>query len=65
MTKKCALCKTEFYTTEFYKQKSAKDGLDPYHKQCRKDKNKEYAKKNRQRLNEYYREYYKKNKKNV
>lgn len=63
--KQCTHCGDWFNASEYYKQSSAKDGLDPYHKECRQTKNRDYALNNRQNLNEYYRQYYQKNKERI
>jgi hypothetical protein len=60
--KTCTNCKTEKDSEQFYKQAGATDGLDPYCKDCRKDKNKQYAKNNYRTRSAYQREYYIKNK---
>ena len=62
MTKQCAKCKRVYEHSEFYRQNRAKDGLDPYHKDCRKQVTLEYAKSHRERLNEQQREWYHRNK---
>lgn len=56
--KKCGKCK-EFKTLDcFYNMKVGTHGKDGYCKDCRKQKNQEYEKKNRQRRNDYWRNYY-------
>ncbi len=44
-TKKCLSCNEIKITTEFYCNKKRKDGLCPYCKECKKNKNKEYKNK--------------------
>ena len=43
-TKKCSKCGRELPVSEFYKNKSCKDGLRPYCKECHKEYSKLYDK---------------------
>lgn len=47
--KRCIRCKEEKSTTEFYNQKSSKDGLHPYCKLCSKEKVKEWEQSHKDR----------------
>ena len=57
VTKKCSKCRREKDFSEFYKMKVGTHGLDGYCKVCRKDKNREYEERNRQKRNAYMRAY--------
>lgn len=52
--KQCSCCKKWFKHSEFYKSSRSKDGLDFYHKACRKEHYKFYQQKRRQRMEEDY-----------
>jgi hypothetical protein len=49
--KKCCVCKTEKETTEFYKNKSQKDGFAHVCKECDKASSLRWAKENREKIN--------------
>lgn len=51
MTKVCRLCEVEKPTSEFYKDKSKKDGLGSYCLPCRKKKSRQWEQENRDRKN--------------
>ncbi len=59
MVKVCTKCKVEKELTDFYKDKSKKDGLRRECKSCRKERNKEYHQANKERIKERRKEYFK------
>ena len=61
MVKKCSKCKIERNYSEFYEAKKSKDGLLPWCKCCLKM----YHQDNRERLNEYSKQYRQENKERV
>jgi len=60
--KKCMKCGIEKNINEFYRNKSTKDGLCSYCKNCTKKHNKKYHCENRDALNKQKREHYQRNK---
>lgn len=62
--KMCAYCKKIKPLSSFYSNSSGRDGKRSYCKCCAVDDRLEWAKSNRQYINQYMREYYKKNKEN-
>jgi len=61
-TKICSKCKRELSIEMFCKDKSRKDGLYCYCKDCKKENGKKYNENNRERRLKYGKEYYKNNK---
>jgi len=55
--KQCSGCKKEKPLDEFSKDKSKKDGLRTQCKECSKQNQKQYRKINKEKLNEYHRQY--------
>lgn len=62
--KKCCTCKELREISFFSKNKSAKDGLKPYCKQCAKERGKKYREKNREDILKKKKEWYEKTKLN-
>ena len=62
--KMCAYCKKIKPLSSFYDNSSNRNGKRSYCKHCAVDDRLEWAKSNRQYINQYMREYYKKNKEN-
>lgn len=60
--KKCTKCGEEKPTSDFYKSKSGKFGVSSICKVCNSIQRKEYAEKNREKLNAKKRQYYLENK---
>lgn len=58
----CKKCKIEKSTSDFYKAKSNKDGLNSLCKKCYYKKNKKYVQENREKVNKSKREWKSKNK---
>ena len=56
-TKVCNKCRTLKYLTEFYKDKSKKDGYHTQCKICRSNNDKEYVRKNKDKLDKQKKEY--------
>lgn len=65
MDKQCVRCLNWFEPGEFYKQAGSKDGLDPYHKDCRKEVTRMYAVTHRKQMSKYQREYYQRNREQI
>lgn len=65
MSKICTKCKEEKPLSEFYKDKSKKDGLKYYCKECDKKKVTDWQKKNPDRVKQLYSEYYERNRDKV
>jgi hypothetical protein len=63
--KKCCRCKEEKSLTEFYRNKSAKDGLTYECKSCKKNMSLEWKKNNREKVNDEKKKYYQKHKKRI
>jgi 5-methylcytosine-specific restriction endonuclease McrA len=57
----CSTCKNEFPETEFFKDKSRPDGLDPRCKACAAERNKKYRANNSEKLKLYKQQYHIKN----
>lgn len=55
--KTCGKCRQAKAFSEFYRMAVGVHGLDGYCKECRKDKNREYNQKSRERKTEYMRQY--------
>ena len=64
-TKICCYCKTEKRIGGFYKDKSRKDGISNKCKICANDKNRKYAIDNKEKLDEYKKEYNKNHKEDM
>jgi hypothetical protein len=64
-TKICSKCKRELSITEFYKNKSRKDGLNFWCKKCQLKCNNFYHQKHKEKINEYKKEYRKEHKKEI
>lgn len=60
--KVCNKCKIERDTTQFFKDKSKKDGFHTICKICRKEYQKEYYEENKDRISEQHKQYNKENK---
>ncbi len=58
ITKHCIKCKIEKPLTEFHKDQSNKDGLNPRCKKCESQRNQEHYKQNRDKLVQQKKEYY-------
>lgn len=65
LEKVCVRCNRTFNVSEFYRQAASKDGLDPYHKGCRKEVTRMYSLMNRGRMAQYQREYYARNREQI
>jgi len=63
--KKCYRCEKTRLVKFFGKNKTSKDGLYTYCKQCKKEDDKKYAAKNREKILNQHKEYYKQNKKRI
>lgn len=50
MRKQCTFCKVEKNLADFYKEKSRKDGLHPWCKQCHSDRKKSYYKQHKSKI---------------
>ena len=61
-TKRCPKCERVLPITEFSKNKSKKDGLQRYCKQCQKAYNATYCQANKEAIKEYKAQYYQNNK---
>jgi hypothetical protein len=59
--KKCIKCLTQKEYNDFHRQKTSRDGFRNICKECRKSKDASYREKNRDRINEYMKEYSKDN----
>ncbi len=59
--KKCIKCLTHKEHNDFHRQKTSRDGFRNICKECRKSKDASYREKNRDRINEYMKEYSKDN----
>lgn len=60
--KKCSSCGETKEITDFYKNRSRKDGLQNQCKDCSKKTNKKWMDKNRERIRDYQRDYHAKTK---
>lgn len=60
--KKCKKCGIEKELTEFYKEKTTRDGFQTSCKMCHAEKEKEYYKNNKEQIAKRKKEYYKRNK---
>jgi HNH endonuclease len=63
--RKCLKCNTEKTELDFYKNKTTKDGIDVYCKECRKKDRKEYYKNNKEKELKKIKINYKKNRKKI
>ena len=63
--KKCNKCNLEKNITSFCKNKSKKDGLDIYCRDCNKKYKKDYSIKNKEKLSNKSKEYYNNNKETI
>lgn len=61
-TKVCSKCNLEKHIDMFYKQKNCKDGIRPKCKQCMANDSKKYNESNKDKLKQYFTEYYLNNK---
>ena len=61
-TKLCSKCNTTKTITEFYKDRTSKDGLHSLCKQCKNALSKIYMQKNKESISKYHKEYREKNK---
>lgn len=61
----CSKCSIEKEFTDFYVDKSKKDGISSYCKICRKTKSKEYSNLNISKIKQYRKEYYILNKEEI
>lgn len=64
-TKQCFKCKKKRLTKFFDKNKTSKDGLYTYCKQCKKEEDKKYRENNKQKIAKRNKNYYKQNKKRI
>ncbi len=63
--KKCSKCKKEKCADNFCKRASSKDGLDSWCKECKSTADKDYCKRNKDKIVECKKQYYSKNKNNL
>ena len=61
--KRCSRCKRLLPEEEFFKDRSSKDGLQGYCKECRKEYSRQWFEENKEYREEYNRKYYQKNEK--
>ena len=61
----CNKCKKEKQFIEFYKNKTKKDGLDSWCIECNRKNAEKWRKANKDKVNEYYRQRYKKDPKRI
>ena len=63
--KTCSICKTPKPETEFFNSKQSKDGLRPACKVCTKAGNQKYLEINKEKMDEWKRQYYLDNKETI
>ena len=56
--KKCSMCKEEKIAPEFYVDHRMKSGLTSYCRDCSQDQRKPYREENKDKINEYSKNYY-------
>lgn len=64
-TKTCSKCKIEQPISNFSKNKCMKDGFCNWCKECYKERNREYYKKNKEKIKKVHKKYYEQNKEKV